>query len=60
MCSSPPIFPKIADGAAKVLESLVSKGLSEVTVLHTLEMVESHPTAVLRPDEGPSPKSLED
>ncbi|NLJ26522.1 MAG: universal stress protein [Deltaproteobacteria bacterium] len=49
----PTDFSEIADEAAKVLESLVSKGLSEVTVLHTLEMVESHPTAVLRPDEGP-------
>lgn len=50
----PTDFSEIAEEAASILESLVSKGLSELTVLHTLERVESHPTAVLKPDEEPA------
>lgn len=54
----PTDFSETAEGAASVLESLVSKGLSEVTVLHALEIVESHPTAVLKPDENPARSRL--
>ncbi len=45
----PTDFSPVAAGAGMYLQYLVPKGLSEVTVLHALEVMESYAPAVLEP-----------
>jgi nucleotide-binding universal stress UspA family protein len=47
----PTDFSRVATGAAAYLEYLVSGGLSEVTVLHALEVLDAYPPAILEPAE---------
>jgi len=47
----PTDFSQVATGGAAYLEYLVSRGLTEVTVLHALEVLDAYPPAVLEPAE---------
>lgn len=47
----PTDFSQVATGGAAYLEYLVSRGLTEVTVLHALEVFDAYPPAVLEPAE---------
>lgn len=47
----PTDFSEVATGAVPYLESLASRGLSEVTVVHAMELVDAYPPAILEPAE---------
>lgn len=47
----PTDFSEVAAQGVAVLEDLIPKGLSKVTVLYALEILELDPTSVLKPDE---------
>ncbi len=47
----PTDFSEVAENGASVLEGLAARGLSRVTVLHTLEVTKMDPLSVLKADE---------
>ncbi|GLI34730.1 universal stress protein [Desulforhabdus amnigena] len=47
----PTDFSQVANGAAAYLEYLAPRGLSKVTILHALEVLDAYPLAVLEPAE---------
>lgn len=55
----PTDFSTVAQRAFEYLEYLVPKGLSEVTVLHALEVLDAYPPAILEPAEAAARGSLE-
>jgi nucleotide-binding universal stress UspA family protein len=48
----PTDFSTVASQAAPLLEYLIPRGLSEVTLLHALEVLDAYPPAVLAPAEA--------
>jgi nucleotide-binding universal stress UspA family protein len=55
----PTDFSMVATGAATYIEQVASRGLSEVTSLHALEVLDSHPPAVLEPARAAARGSLD-
>jgi nucleotide-binding universal stress UspA family protein len=55
----PTDFSNVASQAVPLLELLVPRGLSEVTLLHALDVLDAYPPAVLAPAEGAARGFLE-
>jgi nucleotide-binding universal stress UspA family protein len=55
----PTDFSKVAGDIPPYLEQLASKGLSELTVLHALELLDAYPPAILEPAENAAQRLMD-